>query len=52
MKFKTKLDNIIFLNTHLIKCIKTDPDDRQKISTLKKMMSDSIKSAIVNQSTN
>ena len=48
MKYKFKINNILLLNTHLIKCMKNEPNDKQKISTLKKMMRDSIKSAIIN----
>ncbi len=50
MKFKHKLNNILILNNHLIKCIKSEPNDNQKINTLKKMISDSIKSAIISSS--
>jgi len=48
MKYKTKINDILLLNTHLIKCLKCEPIDKQKIFTLKQIMRDSIKSAIIN----
>ncbi len=46
MNLKAKINNILLYNDHLIKCIKNNPENTQKIFTLKRIISDSIKSAI------